>query len=48
MNYKLWFIRYADYVSVGDEVLAVQENEKLTPTKVINISNVNMQGTFHI
>ena len=43
----LW-IRYADHVSVGDEVLAVQDNKELTPAKVINISNINMKGTFYL
>ena len=38
--------RYADHVSVGNEVLAIQTNTELTPTKVINTSEINMQGTF--
>ena len=48
MNYRTSFFRYADHVSVGDEVLAVQDNKELTPAKVINISNINMQGTFYL
>ena len=38
--------RYADYVSFGDEILAIhQKNNEVTPARVINISNLYMQGT---
>ena len=40
------FFRYADYVLVGDEVLTAHNNDKLAPVKVINVYNLNMQGTF--
>ena len=42
MNYMSYF-RYADEVSIGDEVL-VQGNNGLTPTKVINVSKITLQG----
>ena len=35
--------RFADQVSVGDEVM-VLDNDKLRPEKVINISDLIMQG----
>ena len=38
-----YFIRYADQVCVGDEVL-VQKNDNLFPAKVINVSSLVMQG----
>ena len=41
----LCFYRYADQVSVGDEVL-VQEKDKFTPTKVFEISTFHKQGTY--
>ena len=41
----LCFSRYADQVSVGDEVL-VQEKDKFTPTEVIEISTFQKQGTY--
>ena len=34
---------YADLVSVGDEVL-VQGNKDILPTRVINVSNIMLQG----
>ena len=45
--WKILFFRYADYVSVGDEVLAIQKHDELIPAKVINVSSFNMQGTFY-
>ena len=36
-------IRYADHVSVGNEVL-VEENYELIPAEVINVSTLSMQG----
>ena len=44
-RYILLF-RYADNISVGDEVL-VEGNDKLTPLRVINVSNIMMQGHYH-
>ena len=38
--------RYADHVSIGDEVL-VKGNDVLTPAKVINVSSLIMQGDYH-
>ena len=35
--------RYADSVSIGDEVL-VPENDQIVPVKIYNISNFLMQG----
>ena len=37
--------RYADLVTVGDEVL-IQENFQLNPSKVVNISSFLMQGKY--
>ena len=42
MKYYL-FYRYAEQVSIGDEVL-VLENANLTPATVVNITTFNMQG----
>ena len=39
----MFLFRFADYVSIGDEILA-QGIDNLTPEKVINISNSVMQG----
>ena len=41
------FLRNADQVSVGDEVL-VNEKDELTSTKVINISDFTMQGNVYV
>ena len=38
-------IRYADQITIGDEVL-IQENEQLTHGIVINVSSSTMQGKF--
>ena len=35
--------RYADQVSVGDEVLVLR-NDELMPAKVMNVSSIIMQG----
>ena len=40
------FNRYADKISVGDELLVENKNE-LVPAKVINVSNNQMQGMFY-
>ena len=45
MNYMFCF-RYVDQLSVGDELL-VQKDNRLTPAKVINVSNSIMQGNCH-
>ena len=39
-------LSYADQVSVGDEVL-LNEKDELTPAKVINISEIIMQGNIY-
>ena len=39
-------LRYADQISSGYEVL-VQENDELTPAKVINVSMAIMQGNLN-
>ena len=39
----IFCFRYADQVSVGDEIL-VQENNELIPDKVIKKSNFVMEG----
>ena len=39
------FYRYADQVSVGDEVL-LQVKDELAPAKVTNVSNVILQGKY--
>ena len=41
----LFFLRYADQLSITDEVL-VHQNDKLTPDKVINVSSLIMQGDY--
>ena len=38
-------VSYADQLSIGDEVL-VQGNNDLTSAKVINISDLTMQGKY--
>ena len=40
---EIFSVRYADQLSIGDEVL-VQENNELIPVKVNNVSSVAMQG----
>ena len=35
--------RYADQISIGNEVL-VQANNQLTPVTVMNVSTLSMQG----
>ena len=37
--------RYADQVRVGDEVMILR-NDKLMPTKVMNVSSLIMQGNY--
>ena len=37
-------LRYADDVSIGDEVLVQDEDDELTPAKVIDLSSKTMQG----
>ena len=46
-NFQDYFVhRYADQVVIGNDVL-VGENNKMTPAKVINISNVKAQGNYY-
>ena len=40
-------LRYADNLSIGDEVL-VPTDDKLTSTKVIHVSTLVMQGENHL
>ena len=53
MHIKIYYIfplnivfRYAKKVSIGDELLIQKEN-RLTPTKVIRLSNMTMQGNLY-
>ena len=39
--------RYADQVSVGDEVMVLR-NDKFMPAKVMNVSNLIMQGNYSL
>ena len=44
-NYSaLLSYRYADQVSVGDEIMVVT-NDKLMPTRVTNVSSLIMKGS---
>ena len=43
---NFFFYRYADLLSIDDEVL-VKENDDLIPVKIINVSNSIMQGISH-
>ena len=45
--YKFPISRYADQVSVGDEVLSVKNDHVIT-TKVINISSLTIEGNYHL
>ena len=44
-HHEIFFFSNADQVAIGEEVL-VQENNELSPVKVINISSHVMQGNF--
>ena len=37
--------RYADHVSVGDEVMVLR-NDKLMPAKVMDVSSLSAQGNY--
>ena len=39
------FYRFADQVSVGDEML-VEVNDEITPAMVTNVSNLILQGKY--
>ena len=41
-----YFLRYVGQLSEGDEVLS-QKNFDLSPEKVVNISDISMQGKNH-
>ena len=45
--YTIIFFRYADDVSIQDEVLGDVNNE-VTPVKVMNMSNIMMQGQYQV
>ena len=44
--FDLFSFRYANKVSIGDEVL-IQRNDEMTATKVINITKSLMQGKYY-
>ena len=44
---KLLHFRFADDVSIQDEVLG-DVNNKVTPVKVMNMSNIMMQGNYQV
>ena len=41
---KYVYLRYAEQVSIGDEILAQFKENELTPTKVMNVSNIKLPG----
>ena len=45
INWREIYIRFAEMVSIGDEVL-VQEKYELTASTVIKIYNIQAQGNF--
>ena len=47
LNNTTYCFRFADQVSVGDEV-AAQKNDELLPEKVVNVSSFTMSGTSHL
>ena len=42
---NMWLFRYADEISVGDEVL-VKQKDNFTAAKVNNVSDIMMQGHY--
>ena len=44
--FKYLILRYAEQLSIDDEVL-VNENNTLTPTKVINTTSLMMEGNYY-
>ena len=44
--YKITSFRYANQLSVDDEVL-VHSNNNVVPAKVMNLSNLMMQGNYY-
>ena len=42
---KIFSFRFADMISIGYELL-VQQNYKLVPAKVLNITSVIMEGKY--
>ena len=44
--FEMFCFRYAEQVLIGDEVL-VKGNNELAPAKVINVSELKMQGNHH-
>ena len=40
------FLRYAEQLSIGDEVL-IQNNFELSPEKVVNVSDISRTGKNH-
>ena len=47
LNNAKYCFRYADQVSVGDEV-AAQIDDELLPKKVVNVSSSTMPGICHL
>ena len=41
----LFYFRYANDVSIGD-VLLVQDNKNLVPAKVVDVTDLTMQGNY--
>ena len=41
-----YFLRYAEQLSIGDEVL-IQNNFELSPEKVVNVPDISMTGNNH-
>ena len=46
ITYLMFCLRYAEQVTIGDEVLAEVKND-LIPEKVMNVSSSKMQGKHH-
>ena len=47
INYVWFLFRFANQVSIGDEVLTM-ENDSVTAARVINISNLIMKGNIQL
>ena len=45
MQRNLFSFSYADDISIGDEVLVYRNNE-LNPNKIINMSNIIVEGDW--
>ena len=47
VSFLLFIFRYADLISIGDEVL-VQEKAQLIPATVTNVSDFLMEGVYQM